>query len=74
MADQSHLDILQQGREAWNSWRERNPSIQPDFSGADLNMVNLSGAELLAANLIGANLIGANLIGANLAQANSSFA
>jgi uncharacterized protein YjbI with pentapeptide repeats len=74
MADQSHLDILQQGREAWNSWRERNPSIQPDLSGANLYMVNLSGAELLAANLIGANLTGANLTGANLAQANSSFA
>ena len=36
MADQSHLDILQQGVEAWNSWRETNPFIKPDLSGVDL--------------------------------------
>src|SRR5215213_602156 len=79
MVDQSHLDILQQGVDAWNSWRERNPSIQPDLSDANLMQANLSGADLSFANLRGANLIGAylvgaNLIGAYLSQANSSYA
>src|SRR3712207_3666850 len=56
MADQSHLDMLQQGVVAWNSWRERSPSIEPDLSDADL-----SGADLHEANLLGANLFRADL-------------
>ena len=74
MADQSHLDILQQGVEAWNSWRERNPSIKPDLCGeplseadlrdADLSGANLSGAVLSEVNLSEANLSGADLRGA----------
>jgi pentapeptide repeat protein len=56
MADQSHLDILQQGVEAWNSWRERNPSIKPDLSGAPLSEADLRDADLRDANLSRANL------------------
>jgi uncharacterized protein YjbI with pentapeptide repeats len=51
MADQSHLDILQQSARDWNSWRERNPSIVPDLSEADLPGANLSKANLSKANL-----------------------
>jgi hypothetical protein len=76
MADQSHLDILQQGVEAWNSWRERNPAIEPDLSSAhlgwgrtDLSEANLSGANLSEANLPKANLPKANLREANLSGA-----
>jgi hypothetical protein len=67
MADQSHLDILQQGVEAWNSWRKRNSSIEPDLTGA-----NLTGANLTEANLTGANLTRANLYRANLTEADLS--
>jgi uncharacterized protein YjbI with pentapeptide repeats len=75
MADQSHLDILQQGVEGWNSWREQNPSIMPDLaemshSGANLSGVNLSGANLSGANLSEAKLAAANLSLANLSGAN----
>ena len=56
MADQSHLDILQQGVEAWNSWRERNPSIKPDLCGAPLSEADLRDADLRDANLSRANL------------------
>jgi hypothetical protein len=51
MADQSHLDILQQGAEAWNSWRDRNPTIEPNLSEADLSGANLSRANLSGTNL-----------------------
>jgi uncharacterized protein YjbI with pentapeptide repeats len=63
MGDQSHVDILAQGVEAWNSWREQNPSIEPDLSGADLMMTKLTVADLSRANLTGANLSKADLIG-----------
>jgi hypothetical protein len=69
MADQSHLDILQQGVEAWNSWREQNPSIVPDLSKSALSGANLSGANLSGANLSGANLSGAKLFRADLDRA-----
>jgi hypothetical protein len=43
MTNPKHLQILQQGVEAWNAWREQNWNITPylfgaDLRGADLNM------------------------------------
>jgi len=80
MADQSHLDVLKEGVEAWNAWRRRNPSMHPDLSGANLrgaslfmaylSETDLSGADLSKANLERANLRGANLRGAKLNGAN----
>jgi uncharacterized protein YjbI with pentapeptide repeats len=74
MADQSHLDMLQQGVEAWNSWRERNPSIEPDLSGADLSGANLSGANLSRADLSRADLSRAGLSTVKLSRAKLSGA
>ena len=85
MANPEHLAKLKEGVEAWNQWREQNPEIQPDLSGADLREANLSEADLSEANLRGtdlcfahlqaadlraAGLIGAYLIGADLSRAN----
>jgi uncharacterized protein YjbI with pentapeptide repeats len=70
MADQSHLDILQQGVEAWNSWRYQNPSIEPNLSEAELPGANLWGADLSKANLWGADLSKADLSRATLSRAN----
>jgi uncharacterized protein YjbI with pentapeptide repeats len=71
MADQSHLDILAQGVEAWNSWRrELYPSVKPDLSGANLSGADLSEADLRDANLTRANLWDAILTGAVLDKAN----
>ncbi|MEN3335200.1 MAG: hypothetical protein V7641_4565 [Blastocatellia bacterium] len=71
MADQEHLDILNQGVEAWNAWREENPEIRRlDLSDANLYRANLSGANLSGANLIGANLRVANFSGADLSYMN----
>jgi len=85
LANPEHLAKLKEGVEAWNQWREQNPEIQPDLSGADLREANLSEADLSEANLRGtdlcfahlqaadlraAGLIGAYLIGADLSRAN----
>jgi uncharacterized protein YjbI with pentapeptide repeats len=61
MANQEHLDILNQGGEMWKQWRERHADIQPDLSGANLSGANLTGADLSGANLTGADLSGAHL-------------
>lgn len=74
MANQEHLDILNQGVDVWNKWRKENPEITPDFSWASLTDANLIGADLTGANLINAqlhlaNLFMADLIGADLTEA-----
>src|ERR687898_553114 len=81
MADQSHLDILRQSVEVWNSWKGGSAiDVVPDLSevklseaeldGVDLRRTNLSGAEFFRANLSGANLSGAHLPEADLSWAN----
>ncbi|GAC1634478.1 MAG: pentapeptide repeat-containing protein [Ktedonobacteraceae bacterium] len=70
MANQEHLDILKQGVEVWNKWREYNPKIQPNLGGVGLNGADLKGINfsktILTQAIIGGN---ANLSGANLSQA-----
>ena len=75
VANPEHLKILRQGVEAWNKWREAQPSIRPNLSGANLSSrANLSRAILTEANLSGANLSRAILTEANLSGANLSWA
>lgn len=82
MANPEHLKILKQGKqgvEAWNKWREENPSITPDLRGANfsgkylihgMNLgVNLSNADLQEANLSRTCLINADLRDADLSKA-----
>lgn len=56
VADQEQLEILRQGVEVWNKWREENPDV-----GIDLNWADLSGADLSSATLWEASLIETNL-------------
>lgn len=76
MADQEHLDVLKQGVEVWNQWRERNPLTHPDLSRlglggrVDYSNINLSGTNLRFSSLTHANLSGANLDRADLMGAN----
>ncbi len=65
MADQQHLDLLQQGVPIWNTWQEKQG---PDFQ-ADLSFADLSFADLDEANLSRAHLIQAHLSGADLSEA-----
>lgn len=71
MANQAHLDILKQGVEVWNRWREKHPDIRPDlirvgFSKTDLSSINFSETNLYQANFTKANLSRVNLSKANL--------
>jgi uncharacterized protein YjbI with pentapeptide repeats len=75
MANPYHHELLRQGVDAWNAWREKERSLEPDLTGvylggADLGRANLKGADFSRAHLRGANLIAANLGGANLRGAN----
>lgn len=60
MANPEHLDILEQGVEAWNRWLGDNPNVLPDLSGANLRDANLSGAILIGVNLWRAELANAD--------------
>jgi uncharacterized protein YjbI with pentapeptide repeats len=64
MSHDEHLKILKQGAIVWCQWREDNPEITPDLSGA-----NLKGAELSGANLRGTNFREVNLSDADLSKA-----
>jgi hypothetical protein len=66
--------MLRQGVDAWNAWREREPSITPDLSGADLSGTDPSGWYLSGATLFRATLSEAKLRGARLNEADLSEA
>ena len=72
--DEAQLEILLQGRDAWNGWRDKNPMVEIDLSGANLSGANLMQANLNGANLIQANLSRADLFAAVLVEANLSKA
>ncbi len=45
MANEEHVAPLRQGVNVWNAWREKEPSIRPDLSGANLTEANLGQAK-----------------------------
>jgi uncharacterized protein YjbI with pentapeptide repeats len=79
MANAEHVDVVLRGSEAFATWREQNPDVQLDLSGANLRRAelirfNLNGAILRDAKLEWADLRWADLIGADLTGANLSRA
>ncbi len=62
MADKSHLNVLAQGVETWNSWRKQASTV-PDLNETKLAGVDLHGADLSWADLGEANLSRTNLRG-----------
>jgi len=75
MADPSYLDLLKQGKEAWNSWRTQHLRVSPDLKEAKLSSwhldrFDLSGAILMQADLHEADLQEAQCIATNLQEAN----
>lgn len=79
MGKPEHIDILIQGADVWNEWRQRHLLIEPDLRGdllsnTNLSNYNLSGTDLNGAILRDADLSNANLRFANLTQADFSFA
>ncbi|RPJ24847.1 MAG: toll/interleukin-1 receptor domain-containing protein [Chloroflexi bacterium] len=75
MANQEQLEILKQGVDVWNKWREEKFQVKIDFKEADLRGAiligaNFEGVDLRRAKLNGADLRGALLNKANLREAN----
>lgn len=70
MADEEHLRIIWQGVDAWNSWRQRNPQVWPDLSGAELRVeFSQYGPDFIGIELPGINLSRTYLQGAQLIMA-----
>ena len=69
MANPEHVEILKQGVDVWNQWRENNPKVKADLPEADLTKAILFGADLSKANLTDADLNEADLSKANLSYA-----
>lgn len=70
MANKEQLEILKQGAEVWNKWRNENPTEKIDLSEANLAKAILSGVDLHEADLHKVNLSDSFLIGAIFAKAN----
>src|SRR5215510_2247108 len=68
MANPEHLQILKQGVEVWNQWRDQHTGIAPDLRPATLRAATPRAATLRAATLRAATLTGANLDRANLSH------
>jgi len=63
MAKKAHLKIVKKGYIAWNKWRDDNPKMLPDLSGANLSGANLKEANLIMTDLTEGNITGAYLYG-----------
>ena len=74
MANQEHLDILKQGVDVWNDWRERHPDVQIDLSMTILLKTNLSEYNLSRADLRFTTLSNSYLLKTNFSEANLSRA
>lgn len=74
MANTEHLEMLKRGADAWNVWRDNNPQISPDLSGADLRKRSLRNFDLARADLSSANLRDVSFRRASLNNANLSEA
>ena len=80
MANPAHLEIMEQGKEAWDRWREENPEIKPDLRGLgsdeiggrielDLSGWDLRDVDMWRVFFIRPDLRNADLRGADLSKA-----
>ena len=69
MADKRAFEILQQGVEAWNTWRSQRSDVTVDLKGIEMSEADLAGIKLYRTDLSGANLNNSNLSHANLSDA-----
>jgi hypothetical protein len=79
MSKKEHVELIMEGSQVWNAWRDANRRIAPNLcwanlSGLDISWANLSGADLSGVNLRTADLTWANLSATNLTGANLSGA
>jgi len=69
VANPEHVEILKQGVEVWNKWREENPEIIPNLMRANLSKMELCGINLNEAYLVQAFLERTNFENAQLVSA-----
>lgn len=79
MANQEHLELLNQGVDIWNQWRKEHRDIHPDlrgadFTGAQLSDVRLSFSQLTETRFCDAHLQRAYFVSSDLSYANFSRA
>jgi uncharacterized protein YjbI with pentapeptide repeats len=65
---QHHFDLLKQGVEPWNRWREERTAIRPSLARIKLSGMNLSKANLNGADFTRADLDEVNLSDADLSE------
>jgi len=66
MANEEQLELIKQGTNAWNKWREEHANTRPDLIEANLGAANLSEANLTYVRLVHTNLENANLSGCRI--------
>jgi uncharacterized protein YjbI with pentapeptide repeats len=69
MARDEHVEILAQGVEAWNAWRQQDRTIVPDLTGISLREKDLEGIDFRRVDLHDADLHRTNLSKADLYKA-----
>jgi uncharacterized protein YjbI with pentapeptide repeats len=70
MPNLDHVVNLKKGRYTWKKWREDNPGVEIDLSGANLTQASLDGLNLSGADLSYSLLSHASLRHADLSYAN----
>lgn len=84
MANPNHMKKFDEGPFAWNRWRNENPSIQPDLTGANFEradlcidmsfVLNFSNSNLEGAKFNRSELEGVDFSGSNLRNASFMWA
>lgn len=74
MAKQEQLDLLQEGIEAWNNWREQHKETAIDLSQFHFPIVNMRGANLREAKFSDSKLFSGDFRDADLREARFFFA
>lgn len=64
------MNILKQGAEVWNEWREREFYVRPQLRDADFREIDIAQINLWESDLTGANFSGKDLSGRDLTDTN----
>jgi len=70
MSYKQHFEILGQGADVWNEWRENEFYTRPQLRDVDFRNIDLTDVSLWEADLSGANLSGKDLSGRDLMDVN----
>ncbi|HWQ42080.1 MAG TPA: pentapeptide repeat-containing protein, partial [Desulfosporosinus sp.] len=63
MTNKIHVEMLKTGVGFWNEWRENNPEIMVDLSGANLSEADLTNSNLVDTKLLNTDISRCNIYG-----------